>query len=166
MPHVGAAALSADPLVVEAHGRALTISLVEMGLACCGLEVAAARSALRPEAMPPEVTVAPAGPRGGTATNVIIVAGTVTAAAAADLRRAVLDVAAPRRVVAFGACACSGGPYWDSYAVVPGLGSLLDVDVHIPGCPPRPEALWAGVAHLLDLDAPDDRRQPQPGGQP
>jgi len=51
-------------------------------------------------------------------------------------------------VLALGACATSGGPYWDSYAVVAGIDSVVPVASYVPGCPPRPEALVAAIVSL------------------
>jgi NADH-quinone oxidoreductase subunit B len=73
------------------------------------------------------------------------VSGTVTRASAADVRAAWESLPEPRVAVAFGACTITGGPYWDSYAVLPGLDGVVPAAVHVPGCPPRPEAVDAAL---------------------
>ncbi|MFN8156493.1 MAG: hypothetical protein U0R68_03665 [Candidatus Nanopelagicales bacterium] len=124
-------------------GRDLVVHLLEAGLACCTLEVMAAAlgsSAAR------ERGALPADP--GALVEVLVVSGTLTPTLAPlvrDLRDSLGDGV---RVVSFGACSATGGPYWDSYAVVPGTGGLLDVDVVVPGCPPPPEALLEALALL------------------
>jgi len=57
----------------------------------------------------------------------------------------------PKVVVAFGACAISGGPYWDSYSVISGAHELVPVDIQVPGCPPGPEELAAALLQAVEL---------------
>src|SRR5215471_482987 len=87
---------------------------------------------------------------GDAAVNVLVVAGTVTDKLAPLVLAAYRDLPAPRRVLSFGACSNSGGPYWDSYCVTKGADQLIPVDVYVPGCPPRPEALVHGLRLLRD----------------
>ena len=84
-------------------------------------------------------------PPGRGRLNVFIVAGTVTDKLAPLVVRAYQNVPDPKRVMSFGACSNSGGPYWDSYCVTKGVDQIIPVDVYVPGCPPRPEALLHGL---------------------
>jgi len=111
------------------------VEVAHVALACCSLEVdaAVAGGLLR--------GVDPVDP---PATHVaLLVSGTVTEALAPAVARAVDQVKATA-VIAFGVCASTGGPYWDSPTVMNGIDRVLPVTRYVPGCPPRPEALaWA-----------------------
>jgi NADH-quinone oxidoreductase subunit B len=89
--------------------------------------------------------VARASPRQA---DMIMVAGTITHKMAPVLKRLYDQMADPKYVVAVGGCAISGGPFKKSYHVVNGVDKILPVDVYIPGCPPRPEALLYGMMQL------------------
>jgi NADH-quinone oxidoreductase subunit B len=86
--------------------------------------------------------------------NVFVVAGTVTDKLAPLVLAAYQQVPEPRLVLSFGACSNSGGPYWDSYCVTKGVDQFIPVDGYVPGCPPRPEALLAGLDLVLQRARP------------
>ena len=77
----------------------------------------------------------------------MFVVGTITQRQAPILRRVWEQMAEPKWVISFGACTSSGGPY-DNYAVLQGIDRIIPVDIYIPGCPPRPEAVLDGLIKL------------------
>jgi NADH-quinone oxidoreductase subunit B len=117
------------------------LALFDLGLACCAVEFVPAT--LAPEAL----AALGAQVTGLEDAHVLVVSGTVTDVTAPAVLAAYARLPEPRYVISFGACANTGGPYWDSYSVTKGIDQLLPVDVFVPGCPPRPEA----VLHALHL---------------
>ncbi len=82
--------------------------------------------------------------------DLMITAGTLTWKLAPVVRRIYDQMAEPKWVIAMGACGISGGTFRSSYNVVPGYNRIVPVDIYIPGCPPRPEAVIHGVRKLQD----------------
>src|SRR5260221_14566996 len=82
--------------------------------------------------------------------DVMIVAGPVTHKMAARPRRLYEQMPGPKWVIAMGNCASSGGEFWDSYATPQGVDPVVPVEVYVPGCPPRPEALTEGILRLRE----------------
>ncbi len=118
-------------------GRRNSIWPMQFGLACCAIEMIATTMARYDLARFGAEIFRPS-PRQA---DLMIVSGTVTKKMAPQVVRLYNQMAEPKYVIAMGACAISGGPFKQGYNVLKGIDRYLPVDVHIPGCPPRPEAL-------------------------
>ena len=138
-------------------GRRYSLWVFNFGLACCAIEFIAT-SMSRHDFMRLGVIPFAHGPRQA---DLMVVSGTVTDKMAPAIKRLYDQMPEPKYVISFGACSNCGGPYWDSYSVTKGVDQLIPVDVYVPGCPPRPEALLHGILRLQEKIAAE---QSGPGG--
>ncbi len=125
-------------------GRSSALWPMTFGLACCAIEMIAAGCS-RYDTDRMGIVFRPS-PR---QSDVMVVAGTMTKKMAPMVKKLYDQMAEPRWVIAMGGCASAGGPY-NTYAVVQGTDLVVPVDVYVPGCPPRPDALLYGFLQLME----------------
>lgn len=126
-------------------GRQRSLWPLSAGLACCAFEMIAGAAA-RFDFGRFGMELLRGSPRQA---DLMIVSGTLTKKMAPQIVRLYNQMAEPKYVMAMGACAISGGPFKEGYNVVSGVDKFLPVDVYVPGCPPRPEALIHGFLSLM-----------------
>ncbi len=119
---------------------------LQFGLACCAMELMDF-GASRIDAERKGYLLFRGTPR---QCDVMIVAGWVTKSMVPRIKRLYEQMAKPRYVVAYGECATSGGPWWESYNIIRGIDQVLPVDVYAVGCPPKPENLFGALMKLQE----------------
>jgi NADH-quinone oxidoreductase subunit B len=128
-------------------GRKYSLWVFNFGLACCAIEFIATSMARHDFIRLGVIPFAP-GPRQA---DLMVVSGTVTDKMAPAIKRLYEQMPEPKYVISMGSCANNGGPYWHhGYHVLKGVDEVVPVDVYVPGCPPRPEALLYGVMKLQE----------------
>ena len=125
-------------------GRSNSLWPLTFATSCCGIEFISLGAA-RYDMARFGSEVARSSPRQA---DFMMVAGTIVHRMAPVFRRLYEQLAEPKYVIAVGGCAISGGPFRNSYCVVKGIDKVVPVDVFIPGCPPRPEAMFYGLMQL------------------
>ena len=143
-----------------ALARKSSMWTLSFGLACCAIEMISAHMSHHDVDRFGIVTWP--SPRQA---DVMIVAGTVVKKMADPIKLLYEQMPDPKWVIAMGSCATNGGPYYRSYSVVMGVDHLIPVDVYVPGCPPRPEALMYGLMQLQEKIR-QDAGNGSPGGSP
>ncbi len=138
--------------VVLNWGRRYSLWVFNFGLACCAIEFIATSMARHDFIRLGVIPFAP-GPRQA---DLMVVSGTVSDKMAPAVKRLYDQMPEPKYVISFGSCSNCGGPYWDSYCVTKGVDQVIPVDVYVPGCPPRPEALLQGIIKLQEKIAAED----------
>jgi len=140
-------------------GRASSTWPLLFGLACCAIEMIAAGTA-RHDIARYGSELFRASPRQA---DLMIVSGRVSNKMAPVIKRIHDQMAAPKWVIAMGICASAGGPF-NNYAIIQGVDKIIPVDVYVPGCPPRPEALLYALEKLREKqgrESIDDWRKPK-----
>ncbi|MUV88698.1 NADH-quinone oxidoreductase subunit B [Halapricum sp. CBA1109] len=126
--------------------RGSSMFMLQFGIACCSIEMMHTY-AVKHDLDRFHAGVPRASPRQA---DVIIVPGTIVSKFAPRMKRVYDQMAEPKFVIGMGSCTISGGPFQEGYNVVKGAEEVIPVDIHVPGCPPRPEALVYGVAKLQE----------------
>jgi NADH-quinone oxidoreductase subunit B len=144
--------------------RKNSVHYLLFGLACCGIELMQTGG---PRAdLDRFAAVFRASPRQA---DLMIVAGTLTYKMAERAKLLYDQMAEPKYVIAMGSCANCGGLFQGTYSVVKGVDKIIPVDVYVPGCPPRPEALTEGLMRIQDIIMSErwfqEKRRPQSGAK-